>query len=90
MRLSLTRHLAFASALALAAAPAAATPTAPVAADTVKSATPVAAPMQDDRSSYAQREAQDKAVADFEGGSVVVIGMSGGALLVLLLLLLII
>ncbi|MBA3454841.1 MAG: hypothetical protein H0T42_17265 [Deltaproteobacteria bacterium] len=56
----------------------------------MKSRTPVAAPVQDDGASYAQREAQDKAVANFEGGSVIVLGISGGALLVLLFLLLII
>ena len=41
-------------------------------------------------SSYAQREQQDKQVAGYEGGSVVVIGVSGTALLVLLILLLVI
>jgi hypothetical protein len=46
--------------------------------------------VQDDGADYAQREAQDKAVANYEGGSTVVIGISGGALLVLLFLLLII
>jgi hypothetical protein len=37
---------------------------------------------------YAQREARDTAVADFQGGSTVVIAMSGGAFIVLILLLL--
>jgi hypothetical protein len=85
----LTQSLAFASALALAAAPAVATaaPVAPVA-HTLKA--PVqAAPVSEDAVNYAQREAQDKQVASYEGGNVVVIGISGGALLVLLLLLLI-
>ena len=39
-------------------------------------------------SSYAEREAQDKEVASYEGGQTVVIAMSGGALVVLLVLLL--
>lgn len=39
-------------------------------------------------SSYAEREAQDKQVASYEGGQTVVIAMSGGALVVLLVLLL--
>ncbi len=86
----LTKSLAFASALALAAAPAVAAPTAPVATHTVKSTTPAVTPVQDDGADYAQREAKDKAVANYEGGSTVVIGISGGALLVLLFLLLII
>ncbi len=38
--------------------------------------------------SYAQRETQDKKVADYRGGSTVVIAMSGGAFIVLLFLLL--
>ena len=42
-----------------------------------------------DATDYAQREAQDKQVADYQGGNTVVIAMSGGAFVVLLLLLLI-
>lgn len=81
-------HLALISALALGApAVAAAGPDAPVAVQTVTA--PSKAPVQDDANNYAQREAQDKSVASYEGGSVVVIGISGGALLVLLFLLLI-
>ena len=38
--------------------------------------------------SYAEREAQDKQAANYEGGNTVVIGISGGALVVLLVLLL--
>ncbi|MBC7974730.1 MAG: hypothetical protein H7138_07055, partial [Myxococcales bacterium] len=57
------------------AAQVATTPTAPV----------PAAP--GDASGYAQREQQDKQVANYEGGSTVVIGISGGALVVLLLIL---
>lgn len=41
-----------------------------------------------DTSSYAEREARDKQVANYEGGQTVVIAMSGGALVVLLILLL--
>jgi hypothetical protein len=49
------------------------------------------APAQsNDSSDYAQREAQDKQVANYQGGNTVVIAMSGGAFVVLLLLLLII
>jgi hypothetical protein len=43
-----------------------------------------------DASGYAQREQKDKQVAKYEGGSFVVIGLSGGALVVLLLVLLLI
>lgn len=85
----LTQSLAFASALALAAAPAVATaaPVAPIA-HTLK-APAQAAPISGDVTNYAEREAQDTQVANYEGGNVVVIGISGGALLVLLFLLLI-
>lgn len=81
--------LALISALTLGApAIAAAAPQAPVAVQTVSA--PVSAPVQaTDTTDYAQREAKDGKVANYEGGSVVVIGISGGALLVLLLLLLI-
>ena len=37
---------------------------------------------------YAEREARDQQVANYEGGNTVVIAMSGGALVVLLVLLL--
>lgn len=75
MRLS--RSLGLASAVALAASPAiaTATPRSPVAAPTVTSTKPVAA-LADQGIDYAKREAQDKQVASFEGGSVVVIGIS--------------
>jgi hypothetical protein len=43
-----------------------------------------------DSASYAHREQQDHKVANYEGGSVVVVGVSGGALIVLLLILLLI
>lgn len=38
--------------------------------------------------SYAARDAHDKKAQDFQGGSVVVIGVSGGALLIIIILLL--
>jgi hypothetical protein len=45
---------------------------------------------QPETSRYAQREHRDqKQVANYEGGSIVVVGISGGALLVILVLLLI-
>lgn len=85
----LLRNLALATSLAVAAAPAVAYagPTAPVAAETVKVKAPQSS--QSDSTSYAQREKQDKKAADFQGGDVLVVGISGGAILVLLLLLLI-
>jgi hypothetical protein len=88
--MSLTRNLAIASALALGAAPAVAIagPTHAVT-QTVK-AEKTQAPVSSDSKSYADREAQDKQVGEYEGGNTVVIGISGGALVVLLLLLLII
>ena len=43
-----------------------------------------------DASAYARRERKDPRVANYEGGSFVVIGISGSALVVLLLLLLLI
>ena len=51
--------------------------------------TPVAAPSTDAQG-YAQREQKDAThVANYQGGSTVVIGISGGALLVILIVLLI-
>ena len=83
----LLRNLAIASALAGGApAVAAAAPEAPVAVETVKVQAPKAAP---DSTNYAQREAQDKKTADYQGGDVLVIGITGGALVVLLFLLLV-
>jgi hypothetical protein len=43
-----------------------------------------------DTTTYAQRETQESQVLSYEGGNVVVVGISGGALVVLLLLLLLI
>ena len=42
----------------------------------------------EETASYAEREARDQRVANYEGGQTVVIAMSGGALVVLLVLLL--
>jgi hypothetical protein len=47
-----------------------------------------ASPQQSDDASYADREARDQQVQNYEGGNTVVIGFSGGALVVLLVLLL--
>ena len=87
MSLHFTRIALF-SALTLAAAPAvvAAAPATP-SASVEHVAAPIAAPVQGDGSSYAAREARDKSVANYEGGNVVVIGISGGALLLIVILL---
>jgi hypothetical protein len=88
--MSLSSKLVLASALALAAAPAVAT-AAPVASAVQVIKTPASAPVQakDDARDYSNRESKDKQVANYQGGSTVIIGISGGALLVLLFLLLI-
>jgi hypothetical protein len=84
----LLRNLALATILAVGAPAAAfAAPNAPVAAETVKVKAPQAS--STDASGYAQREKQDQKTADFQGGDVLVVGISGGAILVLLLLVLI-
>ena len=86
--MSLTRKLVLASALALGAPAGAAAETAAPVTEVQKAQ--VAQPQQaTDSSGYAQREAQDKQVQTYQGGSTVVISISGGALLVLLFLLLI-
>lgn len=82
-----TASLAVATTLALGAPAAVAAPVAPVAAETVKVQAPISNPA--DASGYAEREKQDQKTADFQGGDMVVIGVSGGAILVLLLLLLV-
>ena len=86
----LLRNLALASTLALGAAPAVAyaAPEAPAAVETVKTQTP-APQQQADSHNYAQREQQTKKAADFQGGDVLIVGISGGAIIVLLFLLLI-
>jgi hypothetical protein len=80
------RNFALMTALATAAIPAIAV------AETAPIVQPVdvkqPAPARDDAPRYAQREARDTKVADYKGGSTVVIAMSGGAFVVLLVLLL--
>jgi len=83
----LLRKLAIATTLAvgvptvaLAAEPAAAVETVAVKAP---------AQSQSDAAGYAQREKQDQKAANFQGGDLLVVGISGGAILVLLFLLLI-
>ena len=84
----LLRNLALATTLAVGAPAAAfAAPNAPAAVETVKVKAPQAS--STDASGYAQREKQDQKTADFQGGDVLVVGISGGAILVLLLLVLI-
>lgn len=84
----LLRNLALATTLAVGAPAAAfAAPQAPVAVETVKVQAPT--PSSADASSYAEREKQSEKAADFQGGDVLVVGVSGGAILVLLFLLLI-
>jgi hypothetical protein len=60
----------------------------PIAAQVASSTTAPAPAPQQDAASYADREQQNTQVANYEGGSTVVIGISGGALVVILLLLL--
>jgi len=73
----------------LAGAPAVAlADSAPMAAEVQRTAAPAPAP-RSDVSGYAQREAQDKQAAEFQGGNVVIV-MSGAALVALILILLII
>ncbi|HEY4175960.1 MAG TPA: hypothetical protein VGM90_03980 [Kofleriaceae bacterium] len=88
--MSLTKSFALASALALAVPTVAmAAPTAPVAQHVVVDNTAAPTPAAE-KNDYAQREQQDKKVADYQGGSTVVIGISGGAIIVILLILLLI
>ena len=84
----LLRHLALATTLAVAAPAAAfAAPEAAAVVETVKVAAPT--PSVSDATSYAEREKQDAKAASFQGGDLVVVGVSGGAILVLLLLVLV-
>jgi hypothetical protein len=81
--------LALLAGLTLAAPSAAfATPERPVIAQLERASVPAPAPQQD-AASYAEREAQNQQVAEYEGGQAVIY-ISGGALVVLLLLLLLI
>lgn len=84
-----TRIASLAILAGLAGAPAVAlADSAPVAAEVQRTAAPAPAPASN-VANYAQREAQDKQAADFQGGNVVVV-MSGAALVALILILLII
>lgn len=87
MLLRIAAPLAVATSLALGAPAAYAAPDITVAAERVRAKAPRSNPA--DASGYAEREKQDPQTAEFEGGNVVVIGVSGGALLVLLLILLV-
>jgi hypothetical protein len=80
--------LAIAAALAFAAPTALADSIQTPAAEVQHSATAPAPADHSDSSSYAKREHNDKQVANYRGGSVLVIGISGGALIVILILLL--
>jgi hypothetical protein len=83
--------LGFLTLLALAApAVASAAPKPPVAAQLVRAPTTPQKATPADGSSYAKREQQNPQVAKYEGGSMIVVGISGGALLVILLVLLLI
>ena len=84
----LLRNLAIASTLALGAPAVAAAADAPavVQVEKTQTAAPKAAA---DSHNYAQREAQDQKTADFQGGDLLIVGVSGGAIIVLLFLLLI-
>lgn len=66
---------------------ASAVPERPVAAQVALAPAPTPAAARDS-ARYAEREQQDKRVASYQGGSVIVIGVSGGAVLVALLVLL--
>ena len=70
------------------AAPAAAYAAPQVTVAEVQKTTAPAPAQQTDASNYADREAQNQKVANYEGGNTVVIAMSGGAFIILLFLLL--
>lgn len=83
-----TASFALITGLAVAAAPTiAAADRAPIV-EIVKTEKAPAQASENDAGSYAQRESQDKKVANYRGGNTVVIAMSGGAFVVLLFLLL--
>jgi hypothetical protein len=84
--LTRTAALALASTLALGAPAAYSAPEVPAAVETVEVRTPQASP---GATNYAEREKQDHKAAEFQGGDMVVVGISGGAIVILLLLLLI-
>lgn len=83
----LLRNLALATTLAVGVPTVAFAADKPIAVETVKAQ--ASAPTSSDSRNYADREQQDQKTADFQGGDMVVVGISGGAILVLLLLLLI-
>lgn len=84
----LLRNLALATSLVVGApATTLAAPGAPAAVETVKVKAPQTS--SSDATNYAEREQRDQNAANFQGGDVIVVGISGGAILVLLLLLLI-
>ena len=83
----LLRNLAIATTLAIGAPAVAAAADAPAVVQVEKAQT--AAPKAADSHNYAQREAQDQKAADFQGGDLLIVGISGGAIIVLLFLLLI-
>jgi len=81
--------LALAAGLALGTPSAFAAPEKPVAAQVESTSSAPQAAAKTDSSSYAQREAKDQKVSNYQGGNTVVITMSAGALVLLLFLLLI-
>jgi len=90
-RLGFSRLLLASGLTLAAAAPAAFADTQPASVEHVttvaKAETSSPAASTNDASRYASREAQNKQVENYKGGSVVVVGVSGGAVLVLLILL---
>ena len=83
-----TASFALITGLAVAAAPTiAAAERAPIV-QVERNDAPAPAADNKEATNYAQRETQDKKVADYRGGNTVVIAMSGGAFVVLLFLLL--
>jgi hypothetical protein len=85
----LLRNLALATTLAVGAPAVAFAANEPVAVETVRVKAQAPTPSAADATNYAEREQQDQKTANFQGGDMVVVGISGGAILVLLLLLLI-
>jgi hypothetical protein len=83
----LLRNLALATTLAVGAPAVAFAAEKPAVVETVKVQAPT--PSSTDAKSYAEREQQNQKTADFKGGDMLVVGISGGAILVLLFLLLI-
>jgi hypothetical protein len=82
--------MALVAGLALGAPSVMAAPEKPVAAQVESTSTAPKAAAQNEASSYAQREAKDQKVQNYQGGNTVIITMSAGALVLLLFLLLII